>query len=112
MPEFTFSLIPVADAMAAGAVVVRPGSGGYTITVIARGLPANSQHAVHLHAGQCPSAGFHLRVLGSLTASAAGTGQLASFVPGRYVGNGLFVIVYAGPLPGALGACANLAGMA
>ena len=112
MPRFIFSLIPVADAMASGSVEVRPVSGGYTITVIARGLPPNSQHAVHLHAGQCPSAGFHLRVLGTLSAGAAGTGQLASFVAGRYVGNGLFVIVYAGPLPGALGACANLAGMA
>jgi hypothetical protein len=86
-------------------VVTSPSS--FTVSVSAAGLAPGSAHAVHLHFGNCPSAGVHIVALNSIFASSAGTGSSSTSVGFAYTG-GRFVIVYAGPNPGPLAACAQL----
>ena len=104
----TFGLLAVGDPGARGSVAVTMQPGRAVITVLARGLPAGSVHSVHLHFGNCPSAGSHILVLGTLRADASGSGSVTANVNDVFTGPGHFVIVYLGPNAGTLGACANL----
>lgn len=104
----TFALRAVGDPGAGGSVAVTMQSGRAVITVLAMGIPAGSVHSVHLHFGNCPSAGSHILVLGTLRADASGSGSVTASVNAIFTGPGHFVIVYLGPSAGTLGACANL----
>lgn len=104
----TFALRAVGDPGAGGSVAVTMQSGRAVITVLAMGIPAGSVHSVHLHFGNCPSAGSHILVLGTLRADASGSGSVTAGVNAIFTGPGHFVIVYLGPSAGTLGACANL----
>ena len=83
-------------------------AGRAQVSVFATGLPPGTVHSVHLHFGNCPSAGSHILVLGSLRADSSGSGSVVSNVNSGFVGAGHFVIIYVGPSAGPLGACANL----
>ncbi len=104
----SFPLVAVGDGGARGSVTVVTQSGRATITVMADGLPPGTVHSVHLHFGNCPSAGSHILVLGTLRADASGSGSMTSNVNAVFSGPGHFVIIYVGPSAGLLGACANL----
>lgn len=103
-----FPLVAVGDARARGTVTVTVDAGRAQVSVVAAGLPPGSVHSVHLHFGNCPSAGSHILVLGTLRADPSGSGSVVSNVNSAFVGAGHFVIVYVGPAAGPLGACANL----
>lgn len=93
-----------------GQVTITPLTGSYRLQVQATGLPPGSAHSVHLHFGNCPSAGVHISVLGTVVADAAGSGSLTMTFQRPFSGNGRFVIIYVGPSAGPLAACAQLAG--
>jgi len=94
----------------AGMALVDSREGSYTLTVQVSGMAPGSVHSVHLHFGTCPTAGVHLLVLGTLHAGPAGTASVVLRLPGTFVGDGRFVIVYVGPSAGPLGGCAQLSG--
>ncbi|HEV3233945.1 MAG TPA: hypothetical protein VG329_05310 [Candidatus Dormibacteraeota bacterium] len=105
----TFALMPVAGVT--GSVTVQPmGASMFALTVSARGMAPGSTHAVHIHFGNCPSAGVHIVALAPVTANGMGAGTSTTTVHMAYKGDGRFLIVYAGPNPGPLAACAQLAG--
>lgn len=106
--SLSFSLMPVTAIT--GTVVFQPMGSSYRVTLQARGMAPGSTHAVHLHFGNCPSAGVHIVALAAITADGAGAGTSTTTVRSAYRGDGRFLIVYAGPNPGPLGACAQLAG--
>jgi hypothetical protein len=93
-----------------GQVRITPMAGSYRLQVQATGLPPGSAHSVHLHFGNCPNAGVHISVVGTLVADAAGSGFLTVIYQRPFSGNGRFVIIYIGPSAGPLAACAQLAG--
>ena len=103
-----FPLVAVGDPGARGSVTVTTQSGRAAISIVAGGLPPGSLHSVHLHFGNCPSAGSHIQVLGTLRADASGSGSVTANLNAVFTGPGHFVIVYIGPAAGPLGACANL----
>jgi hypothetical protein len=93
-----------------GEVIITPAPGSYRLQVQAAGLAPGSVHAVHVHFGTCPSAGVHIAALGAMVAGPGGNASLDVGLGVPYRGDGRFVIVYAGPAPGPLAACAQLAG--
>ncbi len=105
----SFPLMPVAGVT--GTVTIQvTGASTFSVTVFASGMAPGSTHAVHIHFGNCPSAGVHIVALASLTANGPGMATLTTTVHSPYKGDGRFLIVYAGPNPGPLSACAQLAG--
>jgi hypothetical protein len=105
----SFALTPVMGATGTVTITVTSAS-TFMVTVIANGLTPGSTHAVHYHFGSCPSAGVHIAALSNLTANSAGSGSSTTTVRMAYKGDGRFIIVYAGPNPGPLAACAQLSG--
>ena len=104
-----FQLMPVSGVT--GTVTIQVTSAStFMLTVSASGMAPGSTHAVHIHFGNCPSAGVHIVALASMTANSAGMGTSTTTVHSAYKGDGRFLIVYAGPNPGPLAACAQLAG--
>ncbi len=105
----SFALVPVSGVT--GTVTVQQMGGSmFSITVSAQGFASHSTHAVHIHFGNCPSAGVHIVALAPITANGAGAGSSTTTVHTAYHGDGRFLIVYSGPNPGPLAACAQLAG--
>jgi hypothetical protein len=105
----SFPLTPVQGVTGSVTIVVTSAS-SFTVSVSANGMAPGSTHAVHLHFGNCPSAGTHITALSSVTAGPSGSGSSSTTVRLAYHGDGRFVIVYAGPNPGPLAACAQLSG--
>jgi hypothetical protein len=93
-----------------GEVIITPMPGAYRLKVQASGFAPGSLHSVHLHFGNCPSAGVHIAVLGAMAADAGGNASLRLTLGVPYRGSGRFVIIYEGPSAGPLAACAQLSG--
>ena len=106
MAARTFTLTPV-TGVTGTVTVVETSPSGFTVSVNATGMAPGSAHAVHLHFGSCPSAGVHIVALNSIVANGAGAGASTTMVGFAY-NPGRVVIVYAGPSPGPLAACAQL----
>jgi hypothetical protein len=105
----SFALTPVMGATGTVTITVTSAS-TFMVSVVANGLTPGSTHAVHLHFGNCPSAGVHIIALNGLTANGVGSGSSTTTVRMAYKGDGRFLIVYSGPSPGPLAACAQLSG--
>jgi hypothetical protein len=75
------------------------GTGSFTLTIKLTGMPANSIHVSHIHAGGCARPGGIVYNLTSVTASSSGAATTTSTVPALYSvpASGWYVNVHFGP---------------
>lgn len=75
------------------------GNGSFTLTIKLTGMPANSIHISHIHAGGCSHPGGIVYNLQSVAADSSGAATTTTTVPAQYLvpGSGWYVNVHFGP---------------
>lgn len=75
------------------------GTGSFTVTIKLTGMPVNSIHVSHVHAGGCAQPGGIVYNLQSVAADSAGAATTTSTVPAIYSvpTTGWYVNVHFGP---------------
>jgi hypothetical protein len=75
------------------------GTDSFTVTIKLSGLPPNSSHISHVHAGKCAQPGSIAYALVQVIADASGAATATTTVPAAYVipGSGWYVNVHHGP---------------
>jgi len=75
------------------------GNGSFTLTIKLTGMPANSIHVSHIHAGGCSHPGGIVYNLQSVAADSSGAATTTSVVPDLYLvpTSGWYVNVHFGP---------------
>jgi len=82
----TLQLVPRTAVAARASARIDVTEAGYTITVSATDLPANSSSFVNMHAGTCALEDSEAMVLvGSITTDARGVGTVSQYYVGAYV---------------------------
>jgi hypothetical protein len=75
------------------------GNGSFTLTIKLTGMPANSIHISHVHAGGCSHPGGIVYNLQSVAADSSGGATTTTIVPAQYLvpASGWYVNVHFGP---------------
>jgi hypothetical protein len=75
------------------------GNGSFTLTIKLTGMPVNSIHISHVHAGGCSRPGGIVFNLQSVAANSSGTATTTTVVPAQYLvpASGWYVNVHFGP---------------
>jgi hypothetical protein len=94
-----FTMLAQNGTTVAGTGTVVKGADSFTVTIKLAGLPPNSSHVSHLHAGSCAAPGGIAFALHQVVADATGAATIASTVPTTYVvpASGWYVNVHHGP---------------
>ena len=84
---------------ASGTGTIVKGDGSFTLTIRLTGLPANSSHISHLHAGRCSQPGAIAYALQQVIADSSGSVTTTSTVLATYLipASGWYVNVHHGP---------------
>jgi hypothetical protein len=95
----SFSMKAEAGSGVSGTGDIVKGNGSFTLTINLTGMPSNSVHVSHVHAGRCAHPGVIVFNLKSVTAGSSGAATTTSTVPALYSvpTSGWYVNVHFGP---------------
>jgi len=95
----TFAMAVQNGSGVSGTGDIVKGNGSFTLTIKLTGMPANSIHISHIHAGACARPGGIVYNLQSVAADSAGAATTRSNVPDPYLvpASGWYVNVHFGP---------------
>jgi hypothetical protein len=95
----TFAMTAQGGSGVSGTGEIVKGTGSFTVTIKLTGMPINSIHVSHVHAGACAQPGGIVYNLQSVAADSAGDATTASTVPAIYLvpTSGWYVNVHFGP---------------
>jgi Cu/Zn superoxide dismutase len=95
----TFAMTAQGGSGVSGTGTIVKGNGSFTLTTKLTGMPPNSMHVSHVHAGGCAHPGGIVYNLQSVAASSSGAATTTSTVPAGYLvpASGWYVNVHFGP---------------
>ena len=98
-PKISFAMGAQNGSTAVGTADVAKSAGSFTLTVKLTGLPANSSHVAHIHAGKCATPGGVAYALQQVNADASGAATVVTVVPTGYTvpAFGWYVNIHHGP---------------
>jgi hypothetical protein len=98
-PKISFAMGAQNGSMVSGTADVVKSAGSFTLTVKLTGMPANSSHVAHIHAGKCSAPGGVAYALQQVNADAAGAATMNTVVPTGYAvpAFGWYVNIHHGP---------------
>ena len=98
-PSIKFTMIAQNNSGVAGTGEVIKASGSFTVTIKLTGMPANSSHISHVHAGSCAKPGGIAYALSQVIADSSGAATVTSTVPVEFLipAGGWYVNVHHGP---------------
>jgi hypothetical protein len=98
-PKISFAMAAQNGSKVSGTADVVKSAGSFTLTVKLTGLPANSSHVSHIHAGKCAMPGGVAYALQQLVADSSGAGTMDTVVPTGYAvpAFGWYVNIHHGP---------------
>jgi hypothetical protein len=98
-PKISFAMAAQNGSKVSGTADVVKSAGSFTLTVNLTGLPANSSHVSHIHAGKCAMPGGVAYALQQLVADSSGAATMDTVVPTGYTvpAFGWYVNIHHGP---------------
>jgi len=97
--SINFTMLAQNNSGVSGSGNIVRGTDSFTVTIKLSGLPPNSSHISHVHAGKCAQPGSIAYALVQVIADASGAATATTTVPAAYVipGSGWYVNVHHGP---------------
>ena len=98
-PKISFPMTAQNGSSVSGTADVVKTAGSFTLTVKLTGLPSNSSHVSHIHAGNCAMPGGVAFALQQLIADSSGAATMITVVPASYSvpSFGWYVNIHHGP---------------
>jgi hypothetical protein len=98
-PKINFAMAAQNGSQVSGTAAIVKSAGSFTLTVKLTGLPANSSHVSHIHAGKCAMPGGVAYALQQLVADSSGAATMDTVVPTGYAvpAFGWYVNIHHGP---------------
>jgi hypothetical protein len=97
--KISFPMAAQNGSSVSGTADVAKSAGSFTVTVNLTGLPPNSSHIAHIHAGKCAAPGGVAFALQQLIADPSGASATTTVVPAGYAvpSFGWYVNIHRGP---------------